>query len=197
MACETVGQWIVLRAPPLRNQTRYQCITPSLLSRNTPPDLHRILPQKRDKMLLRANPTSYHQRLTEGWIVSHLIVACAWPPWRGNTPSEWKGLLCLRWESQKANEEDKLAVASNLLSSPAAMAADEPARVMRTNTTVALRVVVRPAVKAETDGVRKARDHKENMAHDRDRGDEEERVLQLWKRPMSTRDRGMATRSGW
>lgn len=100
--------------------------------------------------------------MPEGWFFQHLIMACAWSPWSGNTPSEWKDLCASSGKKQKVTDEDKLDVASNPLSSPEAMAA---ARKMLTNNgDPSSRRQAEAAVKSEAQRVRKAQKDKENMA---------------------------------
>ncbi|CAN0431751.1 unnamed protein product [Pylaiella littoralis] len=100
--------------------------------------------------------------MPEGWFFQHLIMACAWSPWSGNTPSEWKGLCASSGKSQKVRGEDKLDLASNPLSSPEAMAA---ARKMLTgNGDSSSRRQTEAAVKLEAERVRRATKDKENLA---------------------------------
>lgn len=103
--------------------------------------------------------------MPEGWLYPHLIMACAWSPWSGNTPSEWKNLCASGGKPEALKEEDKLDTGSNPLSSPAAMAAAASARKMLNNNgDSSSRRQTEAAAKAEADRLRRAQKDKENMA---------------------------------
>lgn len=104
--------------------------------------------------------------MPDGWIFSHILMACAWSPWSGKTPSEWKGLCASGGKVKALKQPDRLNTESNPLTDPTAMAAAFGTRKMlSSNGESTSRRQSEAAVKIEAERARRVQRDKDNMDH--------------------------------
>ena len=93
----------------------------------------------------------------EDYIYTWILLACAWAPWGGNTPSEWKHLMSSSGpKKRKKPDEDITLDEGNPVSSPSAMGR------VNANGDPASRRQHNAAVKKEKDRAQKEESDKEN-----------------------------------
>lgn len=105
------------------------------------------------------------------WIFPYILLACAWSPWSGKTPGQWKNLCESSGKVPKTNPADQLSSdPSCKLASPSSMTAGAaaagaaPLKMNNDSGESSSRRKSEAAVKAENDRARKAIKDKENMA---------------------------------